>query len=149
MKINLHIDEAYEQVEVDIFAPEYTKDVERLMQLLKQPHQAAMVGYIQQDIHVVKLDDIYAVVSEGGKIYLQTEEFEYETKQKLYEIEEQYSKTFARINKSTLINLQKLQSIHNKFGMAEVFLDNEISFPISRKYLKELKRKLGIGREAK
>lgn len=149
MKIHLHVDETYEQMEIHVYTAEYTEEIERLMQFLNQPATATMIGYIQQDIHVVKLSDIYAVLSEGAKVYIQTEELEYETKQKLYEIEEQYPQTFARINKSTLINIQRLQSIQNKFGLAHVLLNNEVSFPISRKYLKELKSKLGIGREAK
>lgn len=98
---------------------------------------------------MLKVSDIYAVFSEDGKVYLQTDDEDYEKKQKLYEIEEQFEKSFVRINKSTLVNLEKLQSIQNKFGMVEVLLNNEVSFPISRRYLKELKRKLGIGREAK
>lgn len=147
MKTHLHIDKAYEQAEIHIYTAEYTETIEKLMQQLNQPTVATMIGYIQQDIHVLKVDDIYAIVSEEAKVYLQTEEHDYESKHKLYEIEEQYSKIFARINKSTLINFQKLQSIQNKFGIAHVLLHNDVSFPVSRRYLKELKSKLGIGRE--
>lgn len=145
MKIHLHIDSTHEEVEVHIYAAEYTEAVEKLMQQLKQPATETIIGYLERDIHIVKLDDIYAVISEGAKVYLQSEETEYETKLKLYEIENQYSKTFARVNKSTLINIHKLQSIQNKFGSAYGILLNEVSFPISRRYLKELKSKLGIG----
>lgn len=145
MKIHLHIDSTHEGVEVHIYAAEYTEAIEKLMAKLKQPATETIIGYIRQDIHIVKLEDIYAVISEGAKVYLQTEEQEYETKLKLYEIENQYAKTFARINKSTLINIQKLQSIQNKFGSAQGLLLNDVSFPISRRYLKELKKKLGIG----
>ena len=116
---------------------------------MNQLSQTTIIGYLDQDIHVVKIEDIYAILSEGAKVYLETDEQEYETKLKLYEVEEQYGDTFVRINKSTLINLHKLQSIQNKIGKDQALLNNGISFPISRKYLKELKKKLGIGREAK
>lgn len=149
MKIHLHIDQSYDQTEIHIYTLEYTEDIKHLMQQLNESVSAVIIGYIDQDIHVVKLDHIYAVISEGAKVYLQTEEQEYETKHKLYEIEELYSKTFVRINKSTLIHIHKLQSIQNKFGLAQVLLSNDVSFPISRRYLKELKSKLGIGRDAK
>ena len=145
MKIHLHIDSTHEEVEVHIYAAEYTEAIEKLMQQLKQPATETIIGYLQQDIHIVKLNDIYAVISEGAKVYLQTDEEEYETKLKLYEMEDQYSKTFARINKSTLININKLQSIQNKLGSAQGILLNDVSFPISRRYMKELKSKLGIG----
>lgn len=146
MKIHLHIDQSYDQIEVHIYAAEYTETIEKIMQQLNQP-AATMIGYIEKDIHVLKVSEIYAVISEGAKVYLQTEEHDYESRHKLYEIEELHPKTFARINKSTLINFQMLQSIQNKLGMAYAILCNEVSFPISRRYLKELKIKLGIGRE--
>lgn len=72
MKIHLHIDNAYQQVEIHIYTAEYTEAVEKLMQQLNQPATATMIGYIQQDIHVLLVDDIYAVISEGAKIYLQS-----------------------------------------------------------------------------
>ncbi|MFG7339174.1 LytTR family transcriptional regulator DNA-binding domain-containing protein, partial [Enterobacter hormaechei] len=43
---------------------------------------------------MLKVEDIYAVVTEDGKIYLHTERDEYESKYKLYEIEETYPETF-------------------------------------------------------
>jgi DNA-binding LytR/AlgR family response regulator len=145
MKIHLHIDSAHEEIEVHIYAAEYSEAIEKIMGQLKQPATETIIGYLQQDIHIVKLNDIYAVISEGAKVYLQTDEQEYETKLKLYEMEDQYSKMFARINKSTLININKLQSIQNKLGSAQGILLNDVRFPISRRYLKELKIKLGIG----
>lgn len=149
MKIHLHVDQKHDQTEIHIYTAEYTEAIEKLMQQLKQTNTETMIGYLQQDIHVLKVDDIYAVISEGARVYLQTDEQEYESKQKLYEIEEQYSKAFARINKSTLINMQKLQSIQNKLGLVQVLLQNEVSFPVGRRYLRELKNKLGIGREGR
>lgn len=146
MKINVHIDDQYKETEIHIYAPSYSKEIEKLMKQLQEPTQATMIGYLDQDIHVLKVEDIYAVVTEDARVYLQTEEFEYESKYKLYEIEDKYS-TFARINKSTLINIDFLQMIQGKFGKTEAILLNEISFPISRRYLKTLKEKLGIGRE--
>lgn len=146
MKIHLHIDEAYKEPEVHIYAAAYTEAIEQLMKQLKAPSQAALIGYLNEDIHVLKVEDIYAVVTEDGKMYLHTERDEYESKYKLYEIEETYPETFARINKSTLINLDYLQTIQYKLGKTEAILTNDISFPISRRYLKLLKQKLGIGR---
>lgn len=149
MKINIHIDDQYNETEIHIYAPSYSKDIEKLIKQLKEPTQLTMIGYLADDIHVIKLEDIYAVVTEDAKVYIQTEEYEYESKYKLYEIEEKYDATFARINKSTLINISYLQMIQARLGKTEAILSNEISFPISRRYLKMLKEKLGIGRESK
>lgn len=147
MKIHLHIDEKYKETEIHIYAATYSESIEKVMKQLNEPSQATMIGYLEQDIHVLKVEDIYAVLSEDSKVYLQTDEHEYESKYKLYEIEEKYVQSFARINKSTLINLDHLQMIQQKFGKTHGILLNEVSFPISRRYLKTLKQKLGIGRE--
>lgn len=147
MKIHVHIDDEYEETEVHIYASTYSEKLEKILNRLKLVEQETMIGYLDEDIHILKVTDIYAVLIEESKVYLQTEEAEYESKYKLYEIEENYAKSFARINRSTLINVDHLQMIQKKFGKTEVILLNEVSFPISRRYFATIKRKLGIGRE--
>lgn len=74
---------------------------------------------------------------------MQTEEQEFETKRKLYELEAQLAKDFARVSKSTLVNINKIASIQmGKIGTTELILENDVSVHVSRKYLKELKTPL-------
>ena len=66
---------------------------------------------------------------------------------KLYEIEEQYGHKLVRINKSTMIHIDHIQSLQLKvIGLPQVVLTNDVEIPISRNFLKPLKEKLGIGR---
>jgi len=149
MKINLIINPKLEATEVHVHAKEYNDQIEQLMRQLQSSQSPTMIdGYLKQQIHMLKVDDIYSIYSDGAKIYLQTEEQEFEAKKKLYELEEQFSKDFVRVNKSTLINLNKITLIQlAKMGSMEVLLDNEVSIPIGRNYLKKLKVQLGIGKE--
>ena len=149
MKIHLVINEELETTEVHIHAKHYTTEIEQLLRKLQQDQSPTMLdGYIQQEIHMVKIDDIYSVYAEGAKVYLQTEEQEYETKRKLYELEELLAKDFVRVNKSTLVHINKIVSIQQKLGAAQLLLDNEVTIHISRKYMKQLKNQLGIGRDS-
>lgn len=149
MKIHLVINNDIETTEIHIHAKEYNEQIEQLMKQLQATQSPTMIdGYFNQDIHMLKVDEIYSIYAEGPKVYLQTEEQEFEAKKKLYELEAQLAKDFVRVNKSTLINLNKITSIQlTTLSSTQVLLENGVSIHISRKYIKELKFKLGIGRE--
>lgn len=148
MKIHLVINNELEETEIHIHAKEYNEQIEQLMRQLHSTQVSKMIdGYLKQEIHMLKIDGIYSIYADGSKVYLQTEEQEFEAKKKLYELETQLVKDFVRVNKSTLINLNKIASIQlATIGTTQVLLDNGVSIHISRKYLKELKVQLGIGR---
>ncbi|MFC6334633.1 LytTR family DNA-binding domain-containing protein [Paenibacillus septentrionalis] len=151
MKIQLTVNHAIEETEVHIHAKEYNEQIERMMKLLQASqtsHATVLDGYLQQEIHLLKITDIYSIYAEDARVFLQTDEQEYESKRKLYELEEQLAKDFVRVNKSTLVNVHKISSIQmGKIGMTQLLLDNDATIHVSRKYLKELKRHLGIGRD--
>lgn len=150
MKIQLTINQALEETEVHILAKEYNEQIEKLMKQLQasQTTQATVLdGYLQQEIHLLKITDIYSIYAEESRVFLQTDEQEYESKRKLYELEEMLSKDFVRVNKSTLVNVHKISSIQmGKIGTTQLLLENDVAIHVSRKYLKELKLHLGIGR---
>lgn len=149
MKIHLMINSELEETEIHIHAKEYNEQIEKLMKQLQNTQVMAIDGYIQQEIHMVKISDIYTIYAEGAKVFLQTDEQEFETKRKLYTFEEQFAKDFVRVSKSALVNINKISSIQlGVIGTTQLLLDNEVSLHVSRKYLKDLKRHLGIGRDA-
>ncbi|WP_042478942.1 LytTR family DNA-binding domain-containing protein [Bacillus ndiopicus] len=151
MKIQLTINSALEDTEIHIHAKEYNEQIEQLMKQLQGSQSGktnVLDGYLQQEIHLLKITDIFSIYAEGAKIYLQTDEQEFESKRKLYELEAQLVKDFVRVNKSTLVNVHKISSIQmGKIGTTQLLLENDTSIPVSRKYLKDLKRHLGIGKE--
>ncbi|MGG2053872.1 LytTR family DNA-binding domain-containing protein [Lysinibacillus pakistanensis] len=149
MKIHLTINSALEENEIHIHAKEYNEQIERLMKQLQTSQTTMIDGYIQQEIHMLKISDIFSIYAEDAKVFLQTEEQEFESKRKLYELEAQFAKDFARVSKSTLVNIHKIASIQmGKLGATELILENDVTVHVSRKYLKELKRHLGIGRDS-
>ena len=149
MKIHLVINSELQEIEIHIHAKEYNEQIEKLMKQLKTTQSKVIDGYLQQEIHMLKINDIYSIYVEGAKVFLQTEEQEFESKRKLYELEIQFSKDFARVSKSSLVNINKIASIQiGTIGSTELLLDNGVSMHVSRKYLKELKSQLGIGKES-
>ena len=67
-------------------------------------------------------------------------------RKKLYEIEEEYaSSDFLRISKSAIVNVAKISYIRPIFnGRFEAKLKNDEKIIISRQYVMDLKKKLGI-----
>lgn len=145
MKVHLHIEEGRE-LEVHIYAATYNETVEQLMKTIKTTPTESILGYSGTDIHVLKPYDIFSIYTEEAKVFLQTDEDEFECKQKLYELEERYPTKFVRVNKSMLVNLDRIVSIQAKvLGNSQVLLTNGSHVMVSRKYFKLLKEKLGLG----
>lgn len=151
MKVHLHIENEREEIEVHVHAPKFDKTVEQLMKKLNSSSsQESIAGYLDGDIHLLKPGEIYSIFSEDGKVFLQTDEEEFEAKNKLYELEERFQSHFIRVNKSMLVNLDKIITIQSKvLTNPQIVLENEAVFPVSRTYFKLLKEALGIGGSSK
>lgn len=149
MKIQLMIDSALEETEIHIHTKAYNEQIEKLMQQLQamlSVQTAVLDGYLNQEIHLLKISDVFSIYAEDAKVFIQTDEQEFETKRKLYELEAQL-KDFVRVNKSTLVHVHKISSIQmNGIGATQLLLENGVGIHVSRKYLKVLKHHLGIGR---
>lgn len=100
----------------------------------------------QGAIYMVSPTEIYYFEAVDNKIFVYGKEQVYETKYKLYEIEEMYSYTdFFRASKSTILNLAKVRNVTPIFnGRFEALLDNGEKIIISRQFVPELKNKLGL-----
>ncbi|MBO2535272.1 LytTR family DNA-binding domain-containing protein [Rummeliibacillus suwonensis] len=148
MKVQVTIDDQYQEIEVHINARSFDEEVEQLMKQLQMPMTNVIDGYVDQEIRMLKVSEIYTVYVEDGKVYFQTDEEEYQSKKKLYEIEELFTQKFSRVNKSTLVNVDHIRSFQlDILGTTALILHNGTTVHVSRKYLKDLKKKLGIGRE--
>lgn len=146
MKIHLHIDAELSETEIHIHAASYDETVIQLMNKLKQTTIDTIAGHLDGEIHLIKLQDVYSIFTQDGKIFLQTDEEEYEVKQKLYEIEQRYPSQFIRVNKATLVHFEKIASIQSKvLGSPQLTLNNGVEVPISRTYFKALKEAFGLG----
>ncbi len=97
---------------------------------------------------IVQLDskEVYYFESVDNKVYACCEKKVFEIKQKLYELEEIYKQTnYVRISKSMIVNISKVSKIVPMFnGRLEGVLCNGEKVIITRQYVANLKKKLGI-----
>lgn len=101
----------------------------------------------QGDAHYkIRIDKILYLESVDRKVFVYTQNETLEIPERLYTLEERLSPLgFCRVSKSMLLNIEKIYSFYPKFsGNLEALLDNKEKVTISRRYVPELKRKLGM-----
>ncbi len=98
------------------------------------------------DIVQIAPKDIFYFEAVDNKVFLYLEKDVYETKQKLYELEERFRGTdFVRVSKSVILNLSKVKSLSPAFnGRFEATMKNGEKLIVSRAYVPVLKEKLGL-----
>ncbi len=105
-----------------------------------------IAGSKDGNITMIDPANIYYFEGVDNKVFLYCKQNVYETKLKLYEIEEEFRNTkFFRASKSIILNVTKIKSISPAYsGRFEALLFNGEKIVISRQYVSELKSKLGL-----
>ncbi len=94
---------------------------------------------------ILQPQEIYLIRVEQEKTCVFGKTKEYLSNKRLYEWEEQLGKGFLRISKSAIVNLKYMDSVEPSFGGSLVLhMKNGSKDYISRKYLPEFKKYLGI-----
>ena len=109
-------------------------------------NQNKLVGTYNVQMQIIDPKDVFYFEAVDNKVFIYCEKQVYETKLKLYEIEEEYEKTdFFRASKSIILNLSKIKNLSPAFnGRFEALLKNKEKVIISRQFVPVLKKKLGI-----
>ncbi len=105
-----------------------------------------LLGYSGEGIYRIQPKDIYYFESVDNKVFIYCKDKDYESKQKLYELEELYGgKRFFRASKSVILNLTKISCVIPSIsGRFEAKLENGETVVISRQYVPVVKQMLGI-----
>lgn len=108
--------------------------------------QKKLAGIKDGNITMIDPSNVYYFEGVDNKVFLYCKHDVYESKLKLYEIEEDFNNTnFFRASKSIILNVTKIKSISPAYsGRFEASLFNGEKVVISRQYVPELKKKLGL-----
>ena len=109
--------------------------------------QGQLSGTIDERQFEISVTDIFYIEAVENRCYIYTKGNVYESRQKLYEIEELLrEKHFLRISRSMILNLMKVSSIKPALnGRFTAVLNSEEQVIISRKYVPALKSALKGG----
>ncbi len=105
-----------------------------------------MVGEVDGELFFIPLNNILYFESVDKIVYIYTDKQVYRSSAKLYVLEEQLAETyFSRVSKTTILNLKKLNSVRSaKNAKLEGLLINKEKILISRQYVAEIKKRLGV-----
>lgn len=128
---------------VEIHCHKISDEVKEIVAFVKS-RQGQLTGVIDERQFEIPVTDIFYIESVDNKSFVYTQKQVYETRYKLYELEEMLNnKGFIRISKSTLLNLMKISSIKPALnGRFTAVLYSGEETIISRKYVPEFKKAL-------
>jgi len=128
---------------IDIQCHSISDEVQQIVAFVKS-RQGQLTGISEEKMYEVALSDIFYIESVENKVFLYTKNNVYETKYKLYELEEMLNnKSFLRISKSTIVNLMKIDSIKPALNSRfTAVLKSGEHLVITRKYVPDLKKAL-------
>lgn len=145
LKLVVEEDSRFEETEIRITCPVMTRELEEIIALIRL-HAFSVAARKDGETYLLRLDDICYFESVDGKTFAYTAQSVYETDLRLYQLEEELGRTtFLRISKSVLLNLSHLRSVRSQSnGRMNGTLDNGEQIVISRRYVADLKKKLGL-----
>ena len=145
MKITILDPSVVEEDEIIVKCRFLDEDITLLLNQLKNG-SSKMNFYRDNKIVLVDKKEILFFESVDDKVFVYTLEDVFETKLKLYELEQILpAKNFFRANKAVIVNLNKIKSLSPAFGgRFEAVLKNGYKVIISRSYVPKLKELLGL-----
>ncbi|MBQ4283601.1 MAG: LytTR family transcriptional regulator DNA-binding domain-containing protein [Lachnospira sp.] len=143
MKISINVNESIKETEIMVSCNKLTPDIEKLLAMLRVLNQQMMV--MQDDeIHIIDVAKIVYIEAVDRKTFVYTEKCCYESKLKLYEMEERLCESgFFRVSKSCLVNVHFIRAIKNDINRKlRLTLENGELIMVSRQYAEEIKARL-------
>ncbi len=146
MRVDLKLDSEYTEPLAVIYSAEITDEVTEAVKRLKETGSDIITGFTDERAEILSPDDIYRVYSENQKVLAVTEKGTFRLRMRLYQAEEKLSgRKFVRISNSEIINLNKTANFDLSFvGTIQVKLKNGDTTFVSRRYVSEIKKILGI-----
>lgn len=145
MKITINTDEKNTETEIAIHCRALDAEIEKIIATLRMLNSQLMVTKDDEN-HLVDIVNIIYVEAVDRKTFVYTQEAVYESKLRLYEMEERLcAGSFLRISKSALVNLRYIKSLRNDVERKlRLTLKNGEQIIVSRQYADEMKRRLGV-----
>ncbi|MBO5055575.1 MAG: LytTR family transcriptional regulator [Lachnospiraceae bacterium] len=145
MKIIINVDENINETEIMINCNQLTSDVENIIATLRILNQQMLVMRDGENC-LLDVSRISYIEALERKTFVYTEDAIYESKLKLYEMEERLCQSgFFRVSKSCLVHLKFIKSIKNDVERKlRLTMKNGEQIMVSRQYAEEMKKRLGV-----
>lgn len=147
MKVNIEVDEQYEETTIMIRTKKWTEELEQLVKMIQMNEPKRIFGISDGQTILLKPSEIDYVYAENRKVYAAVGNKRFEIKMKLFEVEKTLAAHhFMRFSKSVIGNLNNITRFELSFnGNLCVHFQSGNKEYITRKYVASIKDKLTIG----
>ena len=153
MRIQIEVDEHLTEDEVIIRCRTLNDTISRIQkQISGIAAEAGKFQFTRGDTeYYIPLAEVLFFETEGTRVNVHTRDNIYQTRYKLYELEELLPAYFMRVSKSAILNVEQIYSITRNLTAASLvqFTDSHKQVFVSRSYFKPLQYKLEEKRIAK
>ena len=145
MKVTILEKKADEEDELIVKCDYLDESLTKLINQFKTG-KGKMNFYKDGKIVFVEPEEVLYFESVDDTVFAYTKDSVFETKSKLYQLEEELpASIFFRANKAVIVNMDKIDSLAPVFGgRFEAVLENGYKVVVSRNYLSTLKELLGL-----
>ncbi len=145
MKITINIEEDRTDTEIAIACNQLTPEIEKIIATLRILNQQLVVVK-NDETHIIDVSQIIYIESVDRKTFVYTSDNFFESKLKLYEIEERLCQCgFFRASKSCIVQLRHIKSLKADIDRKiRLTLESGEQIMVSRQYADELKKRLGV-----
>ncbi|EFJ70138.1 LytTr DNA-binding domain protein [Lactobacillus paragasseri JV-V03] len=137
-----------DQIEVKVISARQTTNVNNLLSYIKnfdKKVDSLLPVKTEDRILTIKIEEIIKVEVEKTELSFYTTNSVIKTNGRLYQILEKLNNDFVQVSKHGIINLNYLESLEAAFtGNMIAKLDFKQKTDVSRRYLPELEKKLGL-----
>ena len=146
MKVNFFLSNEIDESSADIHTNQLTENIKKAVSILENDEFNNILPVKKgSDIVFLDFNDIYMVRVEDKQVRVYSENSVYPIKKALYQVEDELNLSFIRISKTTIVNMKKIDRVAPSLkGMMFIQLKNGLKDNISRKYLPNFKKALGL-----
>lgn len=151
MQVKLWIQERFQEMEIRVCYHEQNAQVEETARRIHELLQFSVQVQDENGIRILPVADIIRIYAENQRLRVQSKAGLFYSQQKLYELEEQLSKSqFVRISRSEMVNIRCISKLDMDLtGTIKVILSDGTQTYTSRRCIPQLKQALGIGKTEK
>ncbi|MCI8461378.1 MAG: LytTR family transcriptional regulator [Lachnospiraceae bacterium] len=145
VRIGIQVDASVRETEIMISCSQLTPEIEKIIGTLRILNQQLMVTK-EDETYILDVSKIIYIEAVDRKTIVYTRDVWYESKLKLYEMEEKLMEYgFLRVSRSCLVQLHYIRSLKNDVERRLCLtLESGERIMVSRQYADEIKRRLGV-----
>lgn len=144
LKVELKFSKEVKEPYAVIYSDSLTDEITSAVMYLENTGKI-ITGEDNCRIVILQSSEIYMVRVENERTVIYGKDKKFLSPKRLYQLEQQLGNGFMKISKSTVINLSHIKCVEPSFkGMMSLVMKNGLKDWISRKYLPDFKKYLGI-----